>query len=75
MWASILEAYNNTLKMSFRVMDWFQGRPIARLKDKRALLEIESRAAQIKGDVNALRRVRAQIEEVDRNLESLRPKF
>ena len=71
MWAAILEAYNNTLKGTFRLLDWIKGRPRGKLEDRRMVLEDESRVAQIKGDVHELRRIRAQIEEVDRDIKSL----
>lgn len=75
MWVAILEAYNNTMKGMFKFLDWLNGRPIARLKEKRIILEDASRAAQITGDVNELRRIRAKIEEIDRDLLSLNARF
>lgn len=71
MWVVIVEAYNKTIDVVFRILDWTKGRPRGKLEDKRMVLEDESRAAQIKGDVHELRRIRAQIEEVDRDIKSL----
>lgn len=73
MWAAILEAYNKTLEGVFRLSDWLKGRPYAKLEDRRMVLEDESRAAQIKGDVNEMRRIRAQIEEIDKDMRVIRP--
>jgi hypothetical protein len=71
MWVVIVEAYNKTIDVVFRILDWTKGRPRGKLEDKRMVLEDESRAAQIKGDINEMRRIRAQIEEVDRDIKSL----
>jgi hypothetical protein len=71
MWVVIVEAYNKTIEVVFRILDWTKGRPRGKLEDKRMVLEDESRAAQIKGDINEMRRIRAQIEEVDRDIRSL----
>ena len=73
MWLAILEAYSKTLDGIFRLSDWLKGRPYARLEDRRIILEDESRAAQIKGDINEMRRVRAKIEEIDRDIRTMRP--
>lgn len=70
MWVAIVEAYNKTIEATFRVLDWMKGRPRGKLEDRRMVLEDESRAAQIKGDVYEMRRIRAQIEEVDRDIKS-----
>ena len=71
MWIAILEAYNKTIAVVFRVLDWTKGRPKAKLEDRRMVLEDESRVAQIKGDIHEMQRIRAQIEEVDRDIKSL----
>jgi len=68
---AFIEAYNKTVDVAFRVLDWVKARPQKRLEDRRKELEELSRIAQIKGDVNELRRIRAQIEEIDRNSKSL----
>lgn len=71
MWIVILEAYNKTLTAISRILDWKKGRPRGKLEDRRIVLEDESRAAQIKGDIHEMQRIRAQIEEVDRDIKSL----
>lgn len=71
MWIAIIEAYNKTIAATFRILDWMKGRPKAKLQDKRKELEELSRAAQIKGDIHEMQRIRAQIDEVDRDLQSL----
>jgi len=71
MWLAIVEAYNKTIAVSFRVLDWLKGRPRQKLEDRRMVLEDQSRVAQIKGDIHELRRIRAQIEEIDRDIKSL----
>jgi hypothetical protein len=70
MWVAVLIAYNKTIDVVFRILDWSKGRPKAKLEDRRMILEDESRAAQIKGDVHEMVRVRAQIEDIDRKLKS-----
>lgn len=68
---SFIEAYNKTLDAAFRILDWVKNRPINKLKKSRKELEILSREAQLKGDINELHRIRAKIEEIDRNIKSL----
>jgi len=70
MWVVILIAYNKTIDAVFRILDWMKGRPKAKLEDRRMILEDESRAAQIKGDIHEMVRARAQIEDIDRRLKS-----
>ena len=70
---SIIVAYNSTLEMLFRLLDWSKGRPYAQLEEARIVLEDDSRVAQIKGDVYELQRIRAKIEEIDRDMLSIRP--
>ena len=70
MWIAILVAYNKTIDVIFRILDWVKGRPKAKLEDRRMILEDESRAAQIKGDVHEMVRIRAQIEDIDRRIKS-----
>lgn len=70
MWIAILVAYNRTIDVIFRILDWVKGRPKAKLEDRRMILEDESRAAQIKGDVHEMVRIRAQIEDIDRRIKS-----
>ena len=71
MWIAIIEAYNKTIEATFRVLDWTKGRPRGKLEDRRIMLEEQSRAAQIKGDINEMQRIRAQITKVDRDIKSL----
>lgn len=71
MWIAIVEAYNRSVDVVFRILDWLNGRPIAILKEKRKVQEDANRAAQIKGDINEMQRTRAEIEEIDRNIKSL----
>jgi len=63
-----LAAWNSTLQLIFRIWDWMSGWPMKKLIDRRHELEEESRIALIAGDLEALRRVRAQLEEVDRRI-------
>jgi hypothetical protein len=70
MWAAIAIAYSKTIDVIFRILDWMKGRPKAKLEEQRDELEIASRAAQIKGDIYEMRRIRAQIENIDRKLKS-----
>jgi hypothetical protein len=70
MWVAILEAYNKTIDVVFKILDWVKGRPKAKLQDERKELEIASRAAQIKGDLNEMVRIRAKIENIDSRLKS-----
>lgn len=66
-----VQAYNKTIDAIFRILDWMKDRPKNKLTDKREELEVKAREAQILGDVNELRRIRAQIEEIDKDSESL----
>lgn len=70
MWIGILEAYNKTIDVVFRVLDWVKGRPKAKLEDHRKELEVESRQYQLNGDLDQLRRVRGEIQDIDRRLQS-----
>lgn len=70
MWIAIVEAYSKTIDVIFRILDWMKGRPKAKLENQRKELEIASRAAQIKGDLDEMVRVRAQIEDIDSRLKS-----
>jgi hypothetical protein len=51
-----------------RIWDWLNGYPKKKLLDKRLALEVESRQHQLNGDLDGLRRVRAELQEVDRKL-------
>lgn len=69
--AVFVEAYNKTVDVAFRILDWVKARPQKKLNNRREDLEVLSREAQIKGDIDELRRIRAQIEEIDRDSKSL----
>lgn len=68
MWLAIMTTWSQSIALAFRVWDYVNGRPRARLNERRLVLEEESRTMQITGDLTGLRRVRAQLEEVDRKL-------
>ena len=70
MWVGILEAYNRTIDVVFRILDWVKGRPKKKLEDHRKELEVESRQYQIDGNLTQLRRVRGEIQDIDRRLQS-----
>ena len=70
MWVAIIGAYSKTIDVVFRILDWMKGRPKQKLEDRRTILEDESRAAQIKGDINEMRRIRAEIEDIDHRIKS-----
>lgn len=68
---SIVEAFNNTMKAAFRISDWVKGMPKRKLEKRREELERQSVIVQQQGDVDALQYIRAEIEEIDRDLESI----
>lgn len=70
MWTVILETYNRTIDVVFRILDWVKGRPKKKLEDHRKELEVESRQYQLNGDLSQLRRVRGEIQDIDRRLQS-----
>jgi len=70
MWIGILEAYNRTIDVVFRILDWMKGRPKKKLEDQRKDLEVESRQYQLEGNLDQLRRVRGEIQDIDRRLQS-----
>lgn len=59
-----------TTVLEFIMWAWerMSGRAKKRLQDKRVELEKESRRAQLDGELDTLRRVRGEIEEIDRKL-------
>jgi hypothetical protein len=71
MWAAIIEAYNKSIDVAFRILDWMKARPAAKLADKRKAWEEKSRLAQLAGDLHGMQEARAQIEEIDRQLKSV----
>ena len=68
MWLAIMTTWNQSIALAFRIWDYVNGRPRAKLEERRLLLEEESRTMQVTGDLVGLRRTRAQLEEVDRKL-------
>ena len=58
------------IELVLRVWGWVSGRSKQQLLSSRRELEEKSREAQLSGDLNALREIRAQIEEIDRRLDS-----
>lgn len=67
-WLAIVTAWGKSLDFAMRIWDYMNGRPRAKLEQRRILLEEESRTMQLTGDLTGLRRVRAQLEEIDRKL-------
>jgi hypothetical protein len=65
MFPSLIES---VLSILIRVWDLFSGRAKRKLETKRWQLEQDSRQAQIDGDLDDLRRIRAELDEVDRKL-------
>ena len=63
-----LAAWEKTIQLALRIWDYISGRPRQKLHDRRIELEAESCKALLDGDLVALRRTRAQLEEVDRKL-------
>jgi len=63
-----VEAYNNTLKLILKIWDTVSNRPKRKLENERRELEKKSLEAQMKGDINEMQRIRAQIIEIDRRL-------
>ena len=58
-------AIGNFLEIVLKAWDAIKDHPRAKLASKRVELESQSRQAQIDGDVDALRRIRAEIDEID----------
>jgi hypothetical protein len=70
MFAGIFTFLAALLAFIGRVWDWVNGRPKQKLIERRIVLEEESRSAQLIGDLDALRKVRAEINDIDRRLVS-----
>lgn len=66
----IIDLIRATIEFILRVWGWVSGRSKQKLHNERIALEEQSRQAQLDGDLNALRKIRASIEEVDRRIES-----
>lgn len=56
------------IELILKVWGWASGRLLKQLKSKRIELEAKSRQAQLDGDLDVLRKTRAEIEEVDRRI-------
>lgn len=56
------------IELILKVWGWASGRSLKQLKSKRIELEAKSRQAQLDGDLDVLRKTRAEIEEVDRRI-------
>jgi hypothetical protein len=56
------------IELILKVWGWVSGRSLQQLKSKRVELEAQSRQAQLDGDLDALRKTRAEIQEVDRRI-------
>lgn len=65
---AIFHAWSQSIALTFRIWDWLNGRPQAKLEAARMMLEEESRTMQLTGDLVGLRRTRAKLEEIDRKL-------
>lgn len=64
MWAII----GPFITLILKIWDWLKGRPKQKLENRRMILEEESRQAQLIGDLDALRKARAEINDIDRRL-------
>ena len=56
------------IEFILKVWGWVSGRSLQKLNSSRRALEEASRQAQIDGDLDELRRIRAEIEEIDRRI-------
>lgn len=65
---AILAAWAETVKLALDIWDWVKGHPKQKLEQQRMILEDESEKAQVIGDLDALRKIRAQIENIDKRL-------
>lgn len=57
-----------SLEFILKVWGWVSGRSRQKLEQRRIALQDQSKQAQIDGDLDALRKVRAEIDEIDRRL-------
>ena len=67
---SIIAMLTGAFEFINRVWGWVSGRAKKKLLNKREELEKESRRAQLDGELDTLRRVRGEIQELDRKLQS-----
>lgn len=66
----ILGFLQAAITLILKVWGWASGRSKQRLIDSRKVLAEESRQAQIDGDLDELRRIRGEIEDLDHRLQS-----
>lgn len=66
----IIALAQSIISLILKVWGWVSGRSKQRIVDSRAMLEAQSRQAQIDGDLDELRRIRGEIEELDHRLQS-----
>lgn len=57
-----------TIEFILKVWGWVSGRSLQQLRNKRIVLEEKNRQAQLNGDLDELRKTRAEIQEVDRRI-------
>ena len=58
------------LTFIMKIWDWFKGYPKLKLENRRLVLQEESRQAQLIGDLDALRKARAEINDIDNRLDT-----
>lgn len=64
----MIDLLRATIEFILKVWGWVSGRSLKQLKSRRLELQEKSRQAQLDGDLDALRKTRAEIEEVDRRI-------
>lgn len=64
----IIDLIRAAIEFILKVWGWVSGRSLQKLNNKRIELEAKSRQAQLDGDLDVLRKTRAEIEEVDRRI-------
>jgi Flp pilus assembly protein TadB len=67
---AIISALQSIIALILKVWGWASGRAKQKLQNERVKLEEQSRQAQIDGDLDELRRIRGEIEELDHKLQS-----
>lgn len=66
----MIRLIDSIIQLVLKIFGWVGDRPKKELENKRIELEEQSRQAQLNGDLNALRKSRAEIEEIDRRIRS-----
>lgn len=64
----MIDMIRAAIELILKVWGWVSGRSLQQLKNQRIVLEERSRQAQLDGDLDVLRKTRAEIEEVDRRI-------